>query len=145
MKFLSRLAKDSGGPAGSGHRAADSVAYESVLRIESRCLPGVAYEIAKVSFGRRMELSRMVRQLSQKVEFLEAGNQIQEKIEAGILAQDVNAMYLRWGLIRIHGLTIDGEPPTPERLIESGPEELAREIVGAIQHECGLNGDERKN
>jgi hypothetical protein len=45
----------------------------------------------------------------------------------------------------VEGLTIDGEPATAASVIEKGPVALADEILGAIQRECGLSGDERKN
>jgi len=92
-----------------------------------------------------MELSRQVREISQKAQFLNAGSELQEKIEANILAQEVDALYLRWALTGIEGLQIDGEAATPERLLEKGPEELTREIVSEIRRQCGLNEAERKN
>ena len=45
----------------------------------------------------------------------------------------------------LEGLRIDGEAATVESLIESGPENLAREIAEAIAEESSLNEDERKN
>ena len=56
-----------------------------------------------------MELSRRVREISRKAEFLEAGTELHEKIEANILAQEIDAMYVHWGLVSIDGLIIDGE------------------------------------
>ena len=98
-----------------------------------------------MSFGRRMELSRQIREISGRAEFLAAGNQLQEKIEANILAQEIDAMYVNWGLVSIDGLTIDGEAATAAHLLEKGPEELMREIVNAIKEQCGLTEAERKN
>jgi hypothetical protein len=121
------------------------VSYQSVVTIPSKVMPGVAFSIQRISFGRRMELSRRVREISRKGEFLEAGSELAEKIEAGILAQEVDALYLRWALAGIEGLTIDGEQATGEQLLDKGPEELAREIVVAIKEQCGLNEAERKN
>ena len=54
-------------------------------------------------------------------------------------------MYLRWALVGVDGLEIDGEAATAEQLLDRGPEELAREIVVAIKEECGLSEAERKN
>ncbi len=92
-----------------------------------------------------MELSRRVREISRKAEFLEAGTELHEKIEANILAQEIDAMYLQWGLVSVEGLTIDGDTATATQLLEKGPEDLAREIVGAIKEQCGLSEAERKN
>jgi len=116
-----------------------------VVKIESKTILGVTFSINRISFGRRMELSRQVREISQRAAFLEAGNELREKIEASLLAQEIDAMYLRWGLVSIDGLTIDGEAATAVQLIEKGPEELMREIVSTIRGQCGLNEAERKN
>lgn len=98
-----------------------------------------------MSFGRRLELGRRVRELSQKIEFLEAGTEFRDRVEGSILGAEVDRMYLEWGLLSVKGLRIDGEPATPQSLIERGPEPLAREIVAAIRSECHLSEEERKN
>jgi len=145
MKFFSRLARREGEcepepPAG------DRLAtYRSTVRIKSQAMAGVTFEINRVSFGRRMELARQVREISQRAEFLQAGTELHERIEASLLKQEIEAIYLRWALVHVDGLTIDGEPATAERLLEKGPEGLTREIVGAIKLQCGLGEDERKN
>ena len=141
MRFLWH----SGNAEPEGSTARGPVSYESVVKIESKTILGVTFSINRISFGRRMELSRQVREISQRAEFLEAGNELREKIEASLLAQEIDAMYLRWGLVSIDGLTIDGEAATAVQLIEKGPEELMREIVSTIREQCGLNEAERKN
>jgi hypothetical protein len=143
MRFLSRSDSKKEEERPSGNRP--TVSYESALAIESKAMPGVRFVINRISFGRRMELSRRVREITQKTEFLEAGSELDEKIEAGILAQEVDAMYLRWALVAVHGLEIDGQAATTEQLLGQGPEELAREIVIAIKEQAGLNEVERKN
>jgi hypothetical protein len=147
MRFMSRLGKEQtevkgaeGTVSGNG-----AVYYESVVWIASNAASGVRFAIHRISFGRRMELSRRVRELSRKAEFLEAGTALDEKIEANILAQEIDVMYLQWGLLSIDGLIIDGEPATAERLLEEGPEALTREIVDAIRDQCALSETERKN
>jgi hypothetical protein len=137
MKFLSRSAENC--------QTRAPVSYESVVTIESTTTPGVVFVINRISFGRRMELSRLVREISKKAEFLEAGTELQERIEAGILTHEVDAMYLRWGLVSLSGLTIDGAPAAAEQLLDSGPEALTQEIVAAIKAQCGLSEAERKN
>jgi hypothetical protein len=147
MRFMSRSGKErsdaaTGQGTASGNRA---VHYDSVISIDSKAAPGVKFAIYRISFGRRMELSRRVREISRKAEFLEAGTELHEKIEANILAQEIDAMYLQWGLVKIDGLIIDGESATALQLLEKGPENLAREVVGAIKEQCGLSEAERKN
>lgn len=134
--------------AGGGERTvapSGGVHYQSAVSIDSKAVPGVRFAIHRISFGRRMELSRRVREMSRRAEFLEASSELHEKIEANILAQEIDAMYLTWGLVSLDGFSIDGEPATPVHLLEKGPEDLAREIVGAIKEQCGLNEAERKN
>src|SRR5665213_202354 len=144
MRFMSRLDKERrevGGGEGTATRNG-VFQYESVISIESKAVRGVRFAIHRMSFGRRMELSRRVRELSRKAEFLEAGTEMHEKIEASILAQEIDAMYLHWGLLSIEGLIIDGEPATVLRLLEKGPEDFTREIVSAIKEQCGLSEPE---
>ena len=147
MRFIWRSDKEApaNGPGEGSGACNRAQQYESGLWIESKAAPGVRFAIQRVSLGRRMEFSRRVRELSRKAEFLEAGTQIDEKIEANILAQEIDVMYLQWGLMSIEGLFIDGEAATTGLLLERGPENLAREIIGAIKEQCGLSEPERKN
>jgi hypothetical protein len=146
MKFMSRSGRERpGGAAQTVVPSNGAVHYDSVIVIDSKAASGVKFAIYRVSFGRRMELSRRVREISRKAEFLEAGTELSEKIEANILAQEIDAMYLQWGLVKIEGLIIDGEAATAAQLLEKGPEALAREVVGAIKEQCGLTETERKN
>jgi hypothetical protein len=147
MRFLSRLGKErNDAKEGRGNVPRNgALHYESVVSIDSKAAPGVRFGIHRISFGRRMELSKRVREISRKAEFLEASTELHERIEANILAQEIDAMYLQWGLVSVDGLMIDGELATAAHLLEKGPEYLAREIVGAIREQCGLSEAERKN
>jgi hypothetical protein len=119
--------------------------YQSVKVIESRVFPGVRLKIRRVSFGRRIELLKQVSELAAKVEYLRAGEDEREKLEAGLLAGQVDRIYLLWGLAEVEGLNIDGEPATPETLVDRGPEELCGEALRAIKAEFGLSEEEEKN
>jgi hypothetical protein len=143
MSRLDKEFREAGG--GGAVPRSGACHYESVISIESKAVQGVTFAIHRISFGRRMELSRRVRELSRKAEFLDAGTEMHEKIEASILAQEIDAMYLHWGLLSIEGLIIDGEPATTEDLLEKGPEDLTREVVSAIKQQCGLSEPETKN
>jgi hypothetical protein len=116
-----------------------------VAWFEAEGMPGVRYAIAHISFGRRIELARRIREIARKLEFLEAGSDVREKLEAAVVAAEVDRAYLEWGLAGIEGLTIDGETATPGTLIDKGPMELAAEILARVRAECGLTEDERKN
>jgi hypothetical protein len=99
-----------------------------------------------MSFGRRLELTRRVRELLGRLRFTAAGEgDSQEQAEAALLGGEIDREYLSWGLDAVEGLAIDGAPATAEGLIERGPEELVREALEAVRREAGLNEDERKN
>jgi hypothetical protein len=119
--------------------------YESVVVINSQAASGVTYTIAKVSFERRMELMRRIREMARRMEFLEAGQEPGDKMDAALLRAEIDRAYLLWGLRAISGLELDGKPATPEMLVETGPEDLFREALAAVQSETGLTGAERKN
>jgi hypothetical protein len=106
---------------------------------------GVRFRIARVSVSRRIELARKIREIGRRLEFLEAGNDAREKIEAAVLAAEIDQAYLEWGLAAVEGLFIDGEEATPAALIEKGPMALAMEILERVKAECGLSENERKN
>ena len=120
-------------------------AYVSYSEHVSEVVRGVRYKIARMSFARRLELVRKVRDYAQKIEFLEAGSEPRDQFERSVLGAEIDRLYLEWGLLAVDGLTIDGEFATPVLLVERGPEALAREIVGRIRAECHLSEDERKN
>jgi hypothetical protein len=119
--------------------------YESVAVVESQVASGVKFTVAKMSFGRRTELMRQVRELARKMEFLEAGQDPGQKMDAALLRVEIDRLYVKWGLRAVSGLDLDGMEATPESLAETGPEELFREAVGAVRAQTGLSAAERKN
>jgi hypothetical protein len=119
--------------------------WESRVWFEAAAMEGVRYEIVRVSFGRRIELARQIREIGRKMEYLEAGTDARETLEATVLSAEIDRAYLEWGLVSVEGLEIDGAAATPETLVERGPVELAMEILGRIKSECGMTEDERKN
>ena len=120
--------------------------YESIVVKESAVCAGVRYRLRRMTFGRRVELTRRVRDALGRLKFVEAGERTpEEEATAAILAAEIDAEYLRWGLAEIDGLEIDGQAATPEGLIEAGPEDLTREALEFVTAEAGLNGEERKN
>ncbi len=137
MRFLSHLDED--------RESSRPVEYESTITVASRVIAGVSFTIYRISLGRRMQLARRVLELSRQMEFRDAGDKIEDKIEANILSCAIDRLYLQWGLSRLSGLTIDGVDATAELLAEKGPEELVREIVDAVKGQCGLSESERKN
>jgi hypothetical protein len=106
---------------------------------------GVKFTITKVSFGRRVDLMRRVRELARRLEFLEAGQEPGERMDAAILRAEIDRLYVAWGVQAVSGLALDGAIATPEALTESGPEELFQEALAAVRAETGLTGEQRKN
>jgi len=119
--------------------------YASYEIVSSKLAAGVSYTIAKMSFGRRVELTRRIRELAGRREFLEAGETPHEKMDAALLASEIDRLYLVWGLKEVAGLELDGGPATPESLAAHGPEDLFREALAAVKEQCGLSEAERKN
>ena len=119
--------------------------YESESVVESKVAEGVKFTIARISFARRLELMKKVRELAGRAEFLEAGEAPTEKMDSALLQAEIDRLYIEWGLRSISGLELDGKPATPGLLAECGPEELFREALAAVRAETGLNAVERKN
>lgn len=119
--------------------------HESVVWFESEARPGVRCGIVRVSFGRRIELARRIREVGRRAEFLDASGEAKDKLEATVLAAEIERAYLDWGWIGVEGLEIDGATATPTVAIDAGPMELAAEVLARIKAECGLTDDERKN
>jgi hypothetical protein len=107
-------------------------------------MPGVNYVIRRVSLSQRIELTKKVRELAIRYEFLQAGN-TPDQLEASLADLLARRLYLEWGLADMSGLTIDQQPATVDVLIEKGPEALSDEIIAAIRAEVGLSEEERKN
>jgi len=122
-----------------------STGYESSVWFDAETAAGVKFRVARISVARRIELARRMREIGRNVEFLEAGQDPREKLEAAVLAAEIDRVYLEWGLEEMQGLSIDGEAATPAALIDKGPLELAKEILARIKRECGLSEDQRKN
>jgi hypothetical protein len=119
--------------------------YESVVLVESPTAPGVTFAVQKMSYGRRADLMRRIRELARQQEFLRASEQPGDKMDAALIETEINRVYLRWGLKAVSGLTVDGEEATPELLAESGPEDLFREALEVVRRRTGLSAEETKN
>ena len=118
--------------------------YESAVERQSTVAGGVSFVVSRISFERRMDLARRVREIARRAEFLAAGD-AGERMEAVLVASEIDRIYLLWGLREVRGLEIDGVAATPEMLAACGPEELFREALAFVKHEAGLSEDERKN
>jgi hypothetical protein len=153
MKFSWRSARKTRTEANEDEAAKERLArrtsrtmkYASTFKARSKKWPEVTLEIGRISFGRRIELTRRIRELARKAEFFEAGGTPRERIEATLLESEIDRTYLEWGLLGVEGLEVDGTTATPEVLIEAGPEALCQEALSLIKAECGMSEAERKN
>lgn len=102
--------------------------YTSIEIINSVVAAGVSYTVAKMSFGRRVELTRRIRELAARKEFTEAGETANEKMEAALRASEIDRIYLLWGLQEVAGLEVDGAPATPESLAAAGPKSCSARL-----------------
>src|SRR5580698_6395958 len=109
--------------------SSNSSAWSSRKVVRSKARPGVEFVIALMTFGRRIELMRRVRDLAARLEYFEAGRDAKNGMEASLLGAEIDQLYIRWGLDEIRGLELDGAPATAESLIESGPEDLFHEAL----------------
>ncbi len=119
--------------------------YESSVKKRSTTIPDVTFSVRKMSLAGRMELVHRIRVEGVALAFSEAGNEPSDRLMATEINSSIESLYVRWGLVSIEGLEIDGVAADADRLIESGPEELCREIARAVRQECFLSEEERKN
>jgi hypothetical protein len=120
--------------------------YASTVTVDSEVAPGVRLTVRRMSFGRRLELTRQVKQLLSRLDFLSAKEgSVADQTETALVASEIDRAYLCWGLAAIEGIEIDGKPATIEALLEAGPEDLVAEILKLIRREAGLSEEERKN
>jgi hypothetical protein len=108
-------------------------------------MPGVKFTIARMSFERRVELMRRIRDLARRAEFLSAGQGPEDKMDAALVQAEIERLYVAWGLRAISGLLVDGHDASPETLSGDGPEGLFREALAAVRAEIGINEEQRKN
>jgi hypothetical protein len=119
--------------------------WQSSITVHSQSWPGVDFVIARITFGRRLDLLKRVRDLAVRLEYFDAGREEKNRIEASLLGAQLDRLYLEWGLEEVRGLEIDGVAATTVSLMDRGPEELFQEALAAVKAECGLNEQERKN
>src|ERR1035441_6027937 len=90
--------------------------YSSAAVVKSRVVPGVTFTIAKMSFGRRVELMRRGRGVAGGAEFLAASEDKSDNMDAALLHAEIERLYVAWGIQAISGLTVDGRLAGPELL-----------------------------
>jgi hypothetical protein len=143
----------------------------STKRIESQEIPGVAFTVKRISAKRRDDLDELTAPVAEKMEgreeyadlsrervaAKEAGEVFPTEKELRWLTLNMQAGRLysrealpaivRYCLVSIEGLDIDGKPATADALSECSEEadRLYSEIVREIEKERGLTAPETKN
>lgn len=118
--------------------------YASVVWHDSAAFEGVRYAIRRISLAQRIELTRQVRELTLRNEYLRGGATA-DQLESALGELLARRLYVEWGLAAIEGLTIDGNTASTESLIEKGPEKLTEEIANSILSELTISEQETKN
>jgi hypothetical protein len=119
--------------------------WRSNTVVKSVAWPGVEIVVARITFGRRLDLMRRIRDLAARAEFLEAGASGKDRMDASLLGAEIDRLYVEWGVEEVRGISFDGRAADPASLIEIGPEDLFREALAAVKADSGLNENERKN
>lgn len=122
-----------------------SYSWRSAEEYRSSKYPGVKYRVIRMSMGRRIDLTRRVKDLMKRMEFLNAGGTTGDKVDAAILAGEMDRLYWDFGLESLEGMEINGEPTSPDTQFERGPEDLSREILQRIKQSMQLSEGEQKN
>ena len=64
--------------------------YESTQSVTSAIDPAVTYTVAKMSFARRTDLMRRIRELARQAEFLEASQDSGGQMDAALLQLEID-------------------------------------------------------
>lgn len=126
-------------------RTPPPVLYASEEIFESETFPSVRYVLHRMSAARRLDLLSRLGEAAGKLEMLRASEALDDRLQAEALRIRIDREYLLWGLTKVLGLEIDGEPAEAATLFDRGPEALTREILSRIRQESELSGEERKN
>ncbi|SRR5579884_1867710 len=118
--------------------------YSSLVWHNSERRPGVRFATRQMSLAQRIALTKQVRDLMLRHDFLKGGDTA-DQLQATLGDLLSRRLYVEWGLAHIEGLSIDGTNATVELLIEHGPEDLTQEIANAIISDLHLTEEERKN
>lgn len=118
---------------------ASSCQYQSVT------YPGVTFTIRQMTLGHRIKLLRDLHGLYREVEFSNAGDSKSERLHAQLSSLRVDEVFLRWGVLAVEGMIVDGRPIAVEGLSEFAPLRLVTEILSRIRECIALNLDEEKN
>lgn len=118
---------------------ASSCHYESIT------YPGVSFTIRQMTLRHRIKLLKEVHDLYREAEFSTAGSSKADRLNAQLSSLRVDEVFLRWGVIAVEGLVVDGRPIAADEVGELAPECLASEMLSRVRECMSLSSDEEKN
>jgi hypothetical protein len=136
--------------------------FESKITHDSAAFPGVKFTIRRLNQIQRAKrdleiatkASRLT-ELSEKWRASTKDTKAEESItpEQSRLLGDIQnehaatamPIIIRHGFLSMEGFEINGDSPTVEQIIESGPEQLVQEIFDACVAAAGLSEEQQKN
>lgn len=142
--------------------------YLSTSSFESKLVPGLVYQLRKMSTGRRMQLTHLsadvqtrideqmerVEPINQEIKDLEyteeqipeelkqKRDKIQMEVWNNLTVAELYPIFIKWGVISYSGITFDGKD-TVDALIEVAPDDLIVEVGIAIQKLTRMTFDEQ--
>src|SRR5258708_28129860 len=78
--------------------------FDSALWFDAESAAGVRFAIARLTFGRRLDLARRIREIGRRAEFLAAGADVRDKLGAAVVGAGVDRAYLEGGLLAVGGV-----------------------------------------
>jgi hypothetical protein len=98
-----------------------------------------------MTLRQRIKLIGELSQLYRAHDFHTAGSSPLDQLNAQLNALRIDEVVLKWGVIAVHGLVIDGHTVGPDELSERAPEELTAEILSRIRECISISVDQEKN
>lgn len=117
----------------------------SIVTVESTQYPGVTFTIRRMTLRQRITLLRDLHALYREQEFSTSGSSHADKINAQISSLRIEEVFLRWGVVDLQGLVVDGKAVEIDEVSERAPEGLVSEILAQIRECVNLTVDEVKN
>jgi hypothetical protein len=137
-----------------------SMNYCSRTTVESKLYPGVTFVVNRMNERRRVrrelgfadlrlrvnEQQTAIQEALKEKDSLPPGRLEQMNASFGeLLHGEWYPAWIRWGILSIDGLEIDGVKATVQTLCEDGPTDLVEEVFAAVMEAAGLSTVEEKN
>jgi len=122
-----------------------STELEGAASFDSAEYHGVTFTIRRMTLRQRIYLLTDLHALYREHDFSKAGTSQADRINAHLSSLRIDEIFLRWGVLAIEGLSVDGKRLCVEDLAEYAPEGLVREILFRIRESIALDPGDEKN